>query len=119
MISIYLSIHPSMIKSLAQEIYYYAGKPKEVEHTELTSDGMSLSGSVNPDEATLAELTQEGAALCAGALPQCDLAVAEGEKALWESLTNSAVAKSKPIKPRASPDAADELQPKTVKENLV
>ena len=108
-----------MIKCLVQEIYYYAGKPKKVDHTELTSDGMSLTGSVNPDDATLAELTQEGAALAAGALPQCDLAVAEGEKALWESVASGAVAKVKPTKPKASPENADEMQPKTIKENLV
>ena len=77
---------------------------------------MALNGSAAPDEQTLNDLTQEGGPLHAGAMPQADLAVADGEKALWESMSAQPMQKTKAPKPK--PEPAEELVPKTVKERL-
>eukprot|EP00435_Cladocopium_sp_Y103_P063154 s2526_g24.t1 len=99
-----------------QEIFYYAGKAKEVAHEDTTADSMALQGEAAPDEQTLNDLTQEGGPLHAGAMPAADVAVAEGEKALWEAMGAQAMQKTKTPKPK--PEAAEELVPKTVKERL-
>lgn len=77
---------------------------------------MALEGTTAPDEQTLNDLTQEGGPLHAGALPQADLAVADGEKALWEAMSAQGMQKTKA--PKLKPEPAEELVPKTVKEHL-
>lgn len=77
---------------------------------------MALEGRKAPDEKTLNDLTQEGGPLHAGAIPQAELAIADGEKALWEAMGAEGVQKTKAPKPKAEP--AEELVPKTVKERL-
>ena len=77
---------------------------------------MALEGTKAPDEKTLNDLTQEGGPLHAGAIPQAELAVADGEKALWEAMGTEPVHKTKTPKPKTEP--AEQLAPKTVKERL-
>ena len=102
---------------MLQEIYYYCGKAKKVEHADVTREGMSLSGTTKPDEATLQALTGENGPLQSGILPGVDTSVADGEQALWGAMHKEAVRKTKPRKEKTDP--AEQLAPKTTKEKLV
>lgn len=99
-----------------QEIYYYCGKAKKVDQEHITSDKMSLEGSFKPDSDTLAALTAETGPLAAGALPNADCTSAAGEKALWGAMASNPVAKIKA--PKGTDDQAEEVEPKTITENL-
>lgn len=105
---------PKQTDQLWQEIYYYCGSAKKVDTTQLTKDGMSLEGTVAPDQQTLSDLTQEGGALHHANLPGADLANEDGEKALWDTAACAAKAKAK-----AKADPALKMTPKTIKEHLV
>ncbi|CAK8992183.1 unnamed protein product, partial [Durusdinium trenchii] len=68
-----------------EEIYYYCGRAKRIEHEDITAEQMKLVGKTNPDHATLTALTDENGPLHQGALPGVDAADADGEKSLWET----------------------------------
>ena len=98
-----------------QEIYYYCGQAKTVDHTNITGESVELSATTNVNSETLAQLTSEQGPLHCGVLPGTDCTSAEGEKALWSAIGNNPVSKIKKEKPEK--EAAEEVTPKTPKEN--
>ena len=107
-------ITPSSIFSL-QEIYYYCGKPKKVDHTNITGDSIALTANTKVDDQSLAKLTSEQGPLHSGVLPGVDCTSAEGEKAVWQAIGNNPVSKMKKEKPEREP--AEQVTPKTPKES--
>lgn len=100
-----------------QEIYYYCGKVKSVDHSSTTKDSMKLAANTNPSEQTLQGLTGEGGPLQNGVLPAADASCAEGELALWKALSHEGVSRTKPNKER-TPKDAEKMTPKNPKETL-
>ncbi|CAK9010384.1 Uncharacterized protein SCF082_LOCUS10653, partial [Durusdinium trenchii] len=98
-----------------EEIYYYCGRAKRIEHEDITAEQMKLVGKTNPDHATLTALTDENGPLHQGALPGVDAADADGEKSLWETVAKANVTSAKPPK-RKKEEEAKEVKPKTFKE---
>ena len=101
-----------------EEIYYYCGKPKKVDTTNLTAESIALHANTQLDQAGLAQITSEQGPLHAGVLPEAAAAVEEGEKALWSAMGGNQVSKVKQPKPKKEKEEAEELTPKTPKETL-
>ena len=76
---------------------------------------MTLKGTTNPDETTLAALTGDSGPLSAGALPHMEVAQADGDKNAWEGLMEAPLAKRK-AKPRTTAEPVAVVEPKTAHE---
>lgn len=84
-----------------------------------TKESMSLVGTTNPDNETLAALTGDGGPLQSGVLPQAETALADGEKELWSTLCKAPVQKTKQPKEKKNNEESQPVAPKTIKETLI
>lgn len=100
-----------------QEIYFYANDGATVTHDNLTSSAMTMKAKATPDAQTLADLTQDGAPLASGVLPDIQSVGGEGVKAVWQGVSGGQVVKSKLPKKRDDQEAV-EVKPKSAEETL-